>query len=313
MSEDVAVIGAGVSGLTCGVLLAERGYSTAIFARETGDQTTSAAAAAIWFPYDAEPARQVAAWSLTTFDMFRELVHDVSSGVSMIELRVFGRSSDLAVPEWACSLGAQRVAPAQMPRAFRSGYALTVPLIDTTIYLRYLGQRFVGAGGALHGGTTFARITDVPARYATIINCAGVGARELADDEAVGPHRGQVALVPRGQLDHAVVCDDPPLMYAIPRQADSVWGGSNTVSDQITPDAAERDAIISECARVLGLDVAPPLLGERVGLRPFRAGGVRVQREQLSDGRRVVHNYGHGGAGFTLSWGCAADALALLT
>ncbi len=50
----------------------------------------------------------------------------------------------------------------------------------------------------------------------------------------------------------------------------------------------------------------------RVGLRPFREGGVRLQ---IEPGGRIVHNYGHGGAGVTLSWGCAdevadlADAL----
>jgi len=60
MKRRIAIVGAGVSGLTCGVLFAERGYRTAIFAKETGQQTTSGAAAALWFPYDAEPAEDVA-------------------------------------------------------------------------------------------------------------------------------------------------------------------------------------------------------------------------------------------------------------
>jgi len=49
----------------------------------------------------------------------------------------------------------------------------------------------------------------------------------------------------------------------------------------------------------------PKILAERVGLRPFRQSGVRLGTERLQDGRVVIHNYGHGGAGFTLSWGCA--------
>ncbi len=53
----------------------------------------------------------------------------------------------------------------------------------------------------------------------------------------------------------------------------------------------------------------PNVLAERVGLRPFRKLGVRLEREQLHDGRIVIHNYGHGGAGFTLSWGCAREVL----
>ena len=63
MVKSVAIVGAGVSGLTCAVLFAERSYRTVIFAEETGERTTSAAAAALWYPYDAEPADSVIAWA----------------------------------------------------------------------------------------------------------------------------------------------------------------------------------------------------------------------------------------------------------
>jgi D-amino-acid oxidase len=39
---------------------------------------------------------------------------------------------------------------------------------------------------------------------------------------------------------------------------------------------------------------------------------IRVEAEQLPSGVRLVHNYGHGGAGITVSWGCARDTAALL-
>lgn len=44
--------------------------------------------------------------------------------------------------------------------------------------------------------------------------------------------------------------------------------------------------------------------------RPFRAAGPRIEAENV-DGKLVVHNYGHGGSGWSLSWGCAGDAAAL--
>jgi D-amino-acid oxidase len=50
-----------------------------------------------------------------------------------------------------------------------------------------------------------------------------------------------------------------------------------------------------------------PVVGHRVGLRPVRD-GVRFEVETISGGRHLVHNYGHGGAGVTLSWGCAESA-----
>ena len=108
MPKSVAVIGAGVSGLTCGVLFAERGHRTAIFAEKTGDRTTSAVAAAIWFPYDAEPADKVIAWALATYKILVDLSCDSRSGVSMIEQRVFSRTGEIPIPDWAIPLGAAR-------------------------------------------------------------------------------------------------------------------------------------------------------------------------------------------------------------
>ena len=67
---------------------------------------------------------------------------------------------------------------------------------------------------------------------------------------------------------------------------------------------------MAECSRLLNID-KPKVFAERVGLRPFRKSGVRLERDQLSDGRTVIHNYGHGGAGFTLSWGCAEEVCGL--
>ena len=81
MAETVAVIGAGVSGLTCGILFAERGDRVTIFAAETGEQTTSSVAGAIWFPYDAAPLESVVAWALKTYDVLRPLCADPASGV----------------------------------------------------------------------------------------------------------------------------------------------------------------------------------------------------------------------------------------
>jgi D-amino-acid oxidase len=99
-------------------------------------------------------------------------------------------------------------------------------------------------------------------------------------------------------------------MYAIPRSNDCVLGGTNDVSSDRSANSRTTADIIHECERVLGR-AAPPLIRERVGLRPSRSSGVRVAAEKLRDGRRVIHNYGHGGSGFTLSWGCAETVLEL--
>jgi D-amino-acid oxidase len=320
MAKSVAIVGAGVSGLTCGVLFVERGFQTAIFAKQTGRQTTSGAAGALWFPYDAEPADKVIPWALATYKVLVDLCQDARSGVSMIELRQYCRTGEIQTPTWAHSLGAKSVATAvcavpNRPQAggynFSDGFSLRVPLMDTTIYLDYLADRFQKAGGSISPGVRFNKLEEVDPKFDLVINCAGIGARELARDVDLEPHRGQVAIVPKiDNLQCAIVCDDDPLMYAIPRTNDCVFGGTNEVSDNLNADPATTNAIVSECARVLKLD-KPRVLRERVGLRPFRKSGVRLESEKLRDGRAVIHNYGHGGSGFTLSWGCAENVFAL--
>jgi D-amino-acid oxidase len=309
VTRNVAVIGAGVSGLTCGVLLAEAGFRTAIFAEEIGDRTTSAAAAAVWYPYDAEPAAAVIGWSLTTFERLRGLADDAAAGVSMIGLRQFARAGNPSIPEWALPLGAVPVTAAETPPGFTTGFVINVPLTDTTIYLDYLAKRFARAGGEIRE-RKLERLDDAPPDCDTIVNCSGIAARTLVSDPEMEPHRGQVVIVQKLPIDYAVVSDDPPLMYAIPRANDCVFGGTNEISDSREPNRAQTIAIVDECARVLG--IAPPqVIADRVGLRPFRKTGVRVEAVHWSDGRTVIHNYGHGGSGFTLSWGCAERVLEL--
>jgi D-amino-acid oxidase len=309
MKRRVAIVGAGVSGLTCAVVFAENGFAASIFAEQIGNLTDSAAAAAMWYPYDTGPAGPTIAWALQTYDTLRELADDSRSGVSIVELRTFSRTREIEIPLWALPLGARPIRSV-IPPAFVSGFALDVPVMDTTIYLDYLAARFREAGGEIHANKRFTNLDDVDPAFDLVINCAGLGARTLVHDRDLEPHRGQVAIVAKMEGSCAIVCDDAPLMYAIPRANDSVFGGTNELSDDRAVDPKATASILAECSRVLGIE-QPDVVGERVGLRPFRRSGVRLEREQLRDGRPVIHDYGHGGSGFTLSWGCAQTVLEL--
>lgn len=340
MERNVAIIGAGVSGLTCGIVLAEHGYRAAILAKEIGQQTTSSVAAAVWFPYHVEPTERVIPLALETYQVLVDLARFPGTGVSIIESRQFLRTGEIEIPDWAIPLGAQLVIPSAVEESrcagfkvsprdpstppayagsvqddprFASGFSLRTPLMDTTIYLDYLAARFRKAGGEINANVCFEELEDVDAEFELVINCAGIGARHLVPDADLEPHRGQVAIVPKIEsLSAAIVCDDEPLMYAIPRANDCVFGGTNELSDNLAADPAITSRIVTECSRVLKVD-QPRVLAERVGLRPFRKSGVRLERGQLRDGRTVIHNYGHGGAGFTLSWGCARAVLQAAT
>jgi D-amino-acid oxidase len=67
----------------------------------------------------------------------------------------------------------------------------------------------------------------------------------------------------------------------------------------------------SGCTPLAPVDADPSRLIRAVaGLRPYRASGFVVRAEPLGD-KRLVHNYGHGGGGITLSWGSAKLATEL--
>src|SRR5262245_61998115 len=268
MDRNVAIIGAGVSGLTCGIVLAEHGYRTAIFAKEIGQHTTSSVAAAVWFPYHVEPAERLIPLALETYHVLVDLIRLPKSGVSMIESRQFLRTGEIEIPDWAIPLGASVLSsePEGSLTSFKSGFSLPVPLTDTTIYLDYLSARFRKAGGEIHSNVRFEKPEDVERKFGLVINCAGIGARELVQDADVEPHRGQVAIVPKiDGLSCAIVCDDAPLMYVIPRANDCVFGGTNELSASLTADPATTSRIVTECSRVLNVE-KPPVLAERVGL-----------------------------------------------
>src|SRR5437870_13805794 len=101
MKHQVAFVVSDVSGLTCGLVFADHGYLTAIFANEIAQPTTSAAAAALWFPYDAEPADKVIPWALASYKVLVDLIKDPRTGVSMIELLQYCRAGEISIPDWA--------------------------------------------------------------------------------------------------------------------------------------------------------------------------------------------------------------------
>ncbi|HEV2721737.1 MAG TPA: FAD-dependent oxidoreductase [Thermoanaerobaculia bacterium] len=258
----VAVAGAGVAGLTCGVVLSEAGFDVTLFAAEV-EATTSAVAAAIWYPYHIEPRHKVERWARASYRQFEKLARVRGSGVSMVEFDV-------------------------------DGERITVPLIETPIYLPWLRRTL-----RIRRKT----IRDLRALDAdVVVNCTGLGARELCGDGDLRPGRGVVLRTRNpGIVRHAVVME--PLTYVLTRTDDVVLGGTDDDVESRDVPRALAEKIYARCKAVEPR--LPAELGVDVGFRPLRS-AVRLEREG-----NVIHNYGHGGAGFTVSWGCARDVLRL--
>jgi D-amino-acid oxidase len=312
---DALVVGAGVVGLTTAACLAEAGLRTAVTAADPPGRTTSIAAGAIWGPVRCGPRERVAGWARAGLEVLSALAADPAAGIRQVS-GVMVLASPEPAPDWLADLPApgwpasRPLTAAELPAGMACGWRYTAPVVTMPRYLPYLAERFRRAGGTI---TTGARVESLASLAAPlIVNCTGIGARDLVPDPSVVPVRGQVVVVANPGLTefYRAPADGPEYCYAFPHDDVVVLGGTaDEGSWDLTPskDAARR--ILRDCGTVFPELADAPVVTERVGLRPYRP-EVRLEAEDLGDGRVLWHSYGHGGAGVTLSWGCARELTA---
>jgi D-amino-acid oxidase len=311
--RDVLIIGAGVIGLTTGVLLAEDGWSVHILTADDTQVTTSMAAGALCGLAFGEPADKVPRWDATTRHELARLAEDPTSGVRMRRGLLASRTPGDVGPSIRSLPGYADAQPSELPSGFAGGFWLRLPVVDMPRYLDYLVERVRGAGGTIER----LRVTSLPeaARDApVIINCTGVGARQLVGDQRLQPVRGQHVVVTNPGIDHFFM-EGPPgaaeWASFMPHGQDVVLGGIAQPGVWDTqPDLTIAERILERCVAVEPRLAEAEVVDHRVGLRPQRD-VIRVEGE-IIDGARCIHNYGHGGLGVTLSWGCAREVADLL-
>lgn len=309
---DALVIGAGVSGLTTAVRLAEAGLPVRVWTADPPEATTSMAAGAMWGPYLVEPADKVRTWSGRTLAELRRLATTPGTGIRFVPGIEASRTS-VPPPEWGDQLDGFRMCqPDELPDGFATGWRFVAPLVDMPVYLDYLTQRLATAGGTVE----IHRVKDlreVAGEAPVVVNCTGIGARDLVPDPEVTAIRGQLVVVENPGLTEFFAEDTgpvPDLLNIYPHGDTVILGGLAAPDDyRLQPDPSVAAAIMERCAAVEPRLGSARILDHRVGLRPTRP-EVRVEAERVN-GITVIHNYGHGGAGVTLSWGCASDVVEL--
>ena len=317
-SKDAIVVGGGVSGLTTAVCLADAGHPVRIWAADPAADTTSYAAGAKYSPFLIDGERALD-WADHTFAELKALAVDPGdeppgeTGVSM----VFGREicrDHAEPPVWATRVPDFRMCgPDEMPPGFASGWSYTVPLVDMPAYLRYL-QRMLAERGVVIERRRIASLDEAAAAAPIVANCTGMGARELVPDRALRPIRGELLVVPNPGID-AFVAEhshtDRELTYLLPHRDVIVLGGTaDEERGDRAPDEKVAVGILARCVELEPRLAGLPVIEHRVGIRPARD-RVRVERTTLN-GAAVLHNYGHGGAGVSISWGCARYVVSLL-
>ena len=305
--SKVIVIGSGVIGLSSARCLQLAGYNVRIVTRELPLHTTSVAAGAVWSGSDLNGRSR--GWAKATLDHFLPLARKPNSGVTTQRMReVYARK----VPDpWYRELLPffQRLSKHEMRGGLIGGYLMDAPMVAPPIYLERLHEQFLAAGGGLELHKVES-LEELASEAPLLVNCSGVGAREVAEDDSVYPMRGQTLLTD-AQGIRVGYMDNSAVDHIFPRADGVLIGGVKTIGDwnrQLDP-AISAD-IMRRCSKIEQRLAGAKVLREFVGLRPGRDVG-RLEVQRLSDSCTVIHNYGHAAVGYTLSWGCALEVVAL--
>ncbi|MFJ8579993.1 FAD-dependent oxidoreductase [Micromonospora sp. NPDC093277] len=309
-TTDVVVVGGGVVGLTAAVTLARRGARVTVLAADDPADTVSTVAAAVWYPSHTDQDPRVLRWAGETHTELGRQAADGVPGVVDRPTRMLLRRPYAGPPWWAEACGDLVAEPARPP--YTALLRFTAPTVEMTPYLGWLRQRLEAGGGQLLRRRVRC-LADAFDTAPVVVNATGLAAGRLAADPAVQPVRGHLVLVANPGLTVSVRDEDDPagITYVHPRRHDVVLGGTYQPGvGHTAPDPETAAAIRRRCVALVPELADAPVLGERIGLRPARHGGPRVEVDPDPagpPGSRLVHAYGHGGAGVTLSWGCAAE------
>lgn len=297
--QRVIVVGAGVVGLTCAVRLLEAGHRVDVVARDLPLETTSAIAAALWYPYRALPQDRISAWARSSYAVLEALAADERSGVRMLTGTEVLREHQ-PDPWWRGAVPSLDRETA-LPPGYVDGWTFVAPVIDMPVHLRWLVARIDELGGTL----TRMNLSALPDDGTLVVDATGLGARHFGADPSVRPVRGQVVVVEQVGLDRWTLDTSAPT-YVVPRGAEIVLGGTAEEGEwSRTPDPAVAEQVLHRATALVPELEGARVLRHKVGLRPARP---EVRLERVED---VIHCYGHGGAGVTLAWGCADDVVGL--
>lgn len=339
MSDRIAVLGSGIIGLSTAVCLAEAGKQVTLVSGQGFRQTTSAVAAAFWTPYWTGDYDQ--SWAATTLAHLQHSATIPGTGVT-VELAeewldVAGSAevdAELEETYWWRQLPGLEwtripvdppreviIAEHSNPVLLTEKIVYKAPVARMPDYLSYLRDRFLSTKGSKIDNQWVDSLADLLPLYSTVVNCTGWQAVYLIEEERTGEHpmkllAGHVARVPRipghplVTLSHGAFRNRST--YIVPRHGsedDMICGGTAIdvpIPDQrdieLHSDEVNCQAFMDRCKAFEPRLDNIPVKERLLGFRPVRK-AVRIERD--SHEPRIIHNYGHGGSGLTLSWGSA--------
>jgi D-amino-acid oxidase len=308
---SITIIGAGISGMSTALLLLKKGYPVRLMAAAFSPNITSNKAAAFWFPYHIRNDERGIRWCRESYAYYQQFADDAgTTGISMQKLvKVLRKGQTDQEPIWESFVpqGSMHITATHLlPPGITKQYEITVPLIETQLFLPWLQQQLLALGATIVTQKV-NNLLEVASYCDIVVNCSGLGAQQLCNDTTLLPVRGQIALLEKLRQPHPIYLDNEMPLYVVPRQDAVIVGGTyeEGINSQTT-EAATLQRLISNAVATLPLLAGQAVTGSWAGVRPYRP-VVRVEQEG-----NIIHNYGHGGSGFTLAFGCAQEVVQLV-
>ncbi|TRY63253.1 hypothetical protein TCAL_05776 [Tigriopus californicus] len=341
----VLVIGAGIIGTTSALKIQEAWPECHIdiVTESLSPGTTSDGAAGFWQPHldPHTPTELARKWSIETFRELEKIwtcpracpasLKPLSKALSLVPAEeIWNRNCSDAVnarPYWADIVYDYHKMPLEdlSRRGFDTevfdSHSFTTFVFEAKIALPIIYSLLRERGAAfiekkLLSIDDLEQLMEEEANYDFVINCSGSGARDLFGDEDIQPIRGHVVRV-EAPFVHTMMGLGGDV-YIIPTRQGVVLGTIDRLNDwSLEPNPSEVATIMKRCQELCPALADSKILNDWVGLRPFRKSGVRlelVEHHQSTSGRKtkMIHNYGHGGSGITLSLGCANEVVRLV-
>jgi glycine/D-amino acid oxidase-like deaminating enzyme len=259
-----AVIGCGAVGLATARLLQRRGWQVAVYARDLPPETTSNMAGAQWSPTGVfDPALATPAFeaqfqqaSRTAYRMFQDLtgpyygVRWVDNYMVSDEPIATERFQEL-LPDLYPDV--EDIPPRANPFGTRYGRRFATMMIEPPVYLNAVMRDFLLAGGRLVVRHFRDRGELASLEEPVVMNCAGLGSRDLFGDPELVPAKGQLTVLrPQPEVDYIYI-DLREFLYMIPRADGILLGGTfETGVWSLDPDPAHAQRIIEGHRRVFG-------------------------------------------------------------
>ncbi|KAJ7374087.1 hypothetical protein OS493_009418 [Desmophyllum pertusum] len=333
---SIAVVGAGVIGLSSAITILEKDptLKVTLIADAFSPSTTSDGAAGLILPFvmGNTPIHLQRKWFSDTLKELEKLSQREDAGqyLALYHVTVIIVGDVIEEPFWKDLVDGYQLLSqkelAKFPQPSTFGYSFRTLFFNGRHYNPWLLERFQRLGGSIVK-KTIDSLEELAGLYDVVVNCPGMRARELVNDVSMDPVRGQVLRVYAPWIKHGYMRNVKHLAkkerycYILPQaNGEVILGGTAYHNNSDTKVSADDTRHILEVTRQLMPSLArAPVLEAWVGLRPGRP-SVRLEKQVMKfkdklgkeTSLKVVHNYGHGGSGLTVHWGCATDTADLV-